>query len=142
MGATAIQQAAAAYFGADLRAICIGGTRAPNTVAARHIGQYLEREIYGRPFAEIAALYGLRDHTAALASVRLVSERLNAADEGYTTAVSAISMAVKVERASKTETAQVFNAMACPTCGAPVIAELRRQIAELTVRVGLIASVK
>lgn len=130
-----VQQAAAAYFGVELEALCAGGTRSPAIIASRHVGQYLERELAGRSFTEIGALYNLRDHTGALASFRHVTARIVAEDESYTSAIMAISSVVKAERAKKTETAHVFAAMSCPTCGAPVIDELRRQIATLTAKV-------
>lgn len=139
---TPIQHAAAAYFGVELEALCAGGTRSPAIVAARHVGQFLERELAGRSFTEIAAFYNLRDHSGALASFRHVTARIDAEDEGYTSAVLAISSVVKAERAKKTETKGVFEAMACPTCGAPVIDELRRQVAMLTAKVAEMGGAK
>lgn len=105
---------------------------------ARHVARYLERQA-GRSFPEIATLYGNTDHTAALASVRHMTERLQANDERYVGPVNHIATVVKIslekQHRANVEADKSMDAMTCPTCGAPVIKELQRQIAVLHERI-------
>ncbi len=139
MSYTQIQQATAAYFGITLDELCMGGTRRPNVVTARHVARFLERETQAKSLAEIAVEYNCGDHTTVLASVRHMTDRLAANDPRYVDAVAAISSVVKMaheeKKAARGAAAHALEAMSCPTCGAPVIRELQRQIALLHARV-------
>lgn len=150
---TPIQRATAKYFGihtARLRLKCSGAYRNQTIVNARHVARYLERQT-GKSFPAIGRDYDC-DHTSVIASVRHMEERLAANDVRYVTPVATIAAAVKAEEmhfeaqvavkeseASKTlaeiAAKRVADAMKCPTCGAPIIAELRRQIVELQEKV-------
>ncbi len=134
---TAIQQATIAYFGIALEEL-LGPSRGPNVIAAKHIARYLERKA-GRSFQEIGTIYSTH-HTNVMSSVNHVAERLRGEDEYYTRPVTEIESAVRVARAQ--DKADVFDAMSCPTCGAPVIQELRRQMALLQERVKELGGLK
>lgn len=137
---TPIQQATAAYFGVKLVELVEGRTMQPLAVVARHTAMYLERES-GRTFSEIGRLYN-RDHSAVITACRQMKERVELSDEQYTGAVSAIANVVKVEAQKKAESSKALEELRCPTCGAPVIEELRRQVAALQARVNELGGIK
>lgn len=131
---TPIQQATAAYFGISLKEL-LQGSRHPTIVAARHVSRYLERQ-RGLSLSEIGRLYGC-DHTTVLASVNHMIDRLAANDSRYMDIVQAIASVVngEKEKQQKENKIQVMESFACPTCGAPVIKELQRQIVVLHDRI-------
>lgn len=135
---TPVQTAVTAHFNITLAALR-GTLRNQRIICARHVAFYLERELEGRTFAAIGDLYD-RDHTSVLAAYRHVAERLVANDDRYVDTVAAVSFAVKTaldekrRQRTQAEGVHTIDALACPTCGAPVVKELQRQIAMLTER--------
>jgi len=127
-----VQQATLAHFGLSLEVLC-GRSREPQAVYARHVAFYLEREMLGKAFTEIGALYG-RDHSTIVLAYRHMVERLAAKDERYTIAIECVAALVKQKMMTKAKQAPAVDLLACPTCGAPVIREMQRQIAELTAK--------
>ena len=139
---TLIQRATAEHYKLPI-AFLRKGARQPHIVRARYVACYLEHEA-GKPYSEISLIYGYADHSTASLAAKVVGERLVANDEDYTIPVLAISMLVqakKKEAREKLETEQLEQ-LSCPTCGAPVVAELRRQIAALTEKVAQLTGEK
>jgi chromosomal replication initiation ATPase DnaA len=145
---TAIQTATARYFGITVEQMCASSRSSKKVVTARHVARFLERELTGESYPALAKLYGRSDHTAILASVKHVAARLAAGDEKYKGPVEAVAAAVKAEaekkstRAAQVAAYQTLDAMSCPTCGAPIIKELQRQVAALHARVNELSGVK
>lgn len=135
---TPVQNAVAAYYSITVDDL-INGPKSQTVVTARHIARYLEREA-GHSYPEIGKFYG-NDHTSAMASFNHVKDRLAANDARYTEPVRALLAVLQMTEDKRTQAEsdayayQEFQAMACPTCGAPVIAELKRQIAVLRAEV-------
>jgi hypothetical protein len=102
-------------------------------VTARHIARYLERD-RGLTFEAIGKIYSC-DHTSARASYNHMVERLATCDARYTDPVFAIRGMVRSRlRAAQPHAEVIIDGLTCPTCGAPVIQELQRQIAALNAR--------
>lgn len=57
-------------------------TRTRNVTEARHVAMYAIREILGLPLAEIGDLFGGRDHSTVLYSIRKVEGRMDE-DDGF-----------------------------------------------------------
>lgn len=135
---TPIQNAVAAYYAITVDELISGGKNQA-LVTARQIARYLEREA-GGSYPEIGKLYG-NDHTTVMASFNHVKERLTANDARYVEPVRALLAVLQMtedkraQAESEAYAYREFQAMACPTCGAPVIAELKRQIAVLRAEV-------
>jgi hypothetical protein len=112
-----------------------GGRSTDATISnARHIARYLERD-RGLSFEAVGEIYSC-DHTSARASFNHMAERLAACDSRYTDPVSAIRGMVRSRlRAAQPVAEGIVAGMTCPTCGAPVIQELQRQIAALNARI-------
>lgn len=91
---------------------------------ARHIARYLEHVVFGRSLMEIGRLYNCH-RTSALASVNHMVERVQAGDLRYASHVETLQQKLKSENQIR------VMKISCPTCGAPIIAELQRQINEL-----------
>jgi len=70
-----IQQQVAERFGIS-RAELIGGSRAATPLRARHVAIYLTREMTDLSLPQIGRLYGGRDHTTVLNSLRRVEASL------------------------------------------------------------------
>jgi chromosomal replication initiator protein len=70
-----IQQRVAADFGVS-RAELVGSTRAATPVRARHVAIYLTRELTDLSLPQIGRLYGGRDHSTVLNSVRRIEAGL------------------------------------------------------------------
>jgi chromosomal replication initiator protein len=66
-----IQQRVAADFGVS-RAELVGSTRAATPVRARQVAIYLTRELTDLSLPQIGRLYGGRDHSTILNSVRRI----------------------------------------------------------------------
>lgn len=123
---TFVQQAVLAEFKMDKEQL-LGTSRSQGYVRARHVAFYLERELIGRSFPDIGRLYS-RDHSSVLAGYNHIKERIAVgADDILIAQVSSLKRAVVAQSEEQNDVAK----LACPTCGAPVIAELRRQIEEL-----------
>ena len=60
----------------------VSKTRTRNVTEARHVAMYAIREILGMPLAEIGNLFGGRDHSTVLYSIRKVEGRMEE-DEGF-----------------------------------------------------------
>lgn len=129
-----IMQATAAYFGIELEEL-YGRSQNPAHNAARHVAMYLEHEA-GNSYAEIGRRYN-RNHSGVIAACRHMKERVEKGDERYTGAVSAIAAVVKANREKRLASTQIreLDQLCCPTCGAPVIRELQKQIAKLQTRI-------
>lgn len=145
---TRIQQVTATYYGVKVEDLQAGRFRSQTIVNARHVARYLER-LAGKSFPQIGKDY-LCDHSTVMASVKHMTERLAANDARYVNPVACISAqlaedaaVVEVRRAERVAVlsleaaaaSRVAEAMKCPTCGAPVIKELQRQIAELHAKI-------
>lgn len=142
---TPVMLATADYFQVPVGDL-LATSRLPKAVVPRHVAWYLERELGGRSFAAIGKLYD-RDHSSVVVAYRHVVERVAAADERYAPHVAvlakliggaegehlrtAASVAARAEEVRETARAE---ALACPTCGAPVVRELQRQVADLSAR--------
>ena len=134
---TPVQSAVAEYFNITVSDLLAGPRSAPQSTA-RHIARYLERTLFGKSLPEIGRLYGC-DHTTVLASVNHITDRMASRDERYFAHVERLSEILRptIESVSKTQALKadvLMNAMRCPTCGAPVVQELRRQLEELSKR--------
>ena len=53
-----------------------GPSRLALVVEARHVAMYLVRELLGTPLQQIGQLYGGRDHSTVLYSIRKVATRM------------------------------------------------------------------
>ena len=51
-------------------------SRSRNITEARHVAMYLVRELLGTPLQQIGQLYGGRDHSTVLYSIRKVATRM------------------------------------------------------------------
>lgn len=60
----------------------VSKTRTRNVTEARHVAMYAIREILGMPLAEIGNLFGGRDHSTVLYSIRKVEGRMEE-DDGF-----------------------------------------------------------
>jgi putative intracellular protease/amidase len=125
---TPIQRLTAAHFAIDVESLRSGGRLTSEASTARHVARYLERE-RGLSFQAIGKLYAC-DHTTVLASVNHVTERVARFDVRYVPAIQTIRKALHQE-IMHAKAAQQVDTIVCPTCGAPVIQELQRQIAQL-----------
>ena len=125
---TPVQTAVLEHFQLDLDAL-LGTSKAVHVVLARHVAWYVERSSYGRNLVDIGALYG-RDHSSISIAYNRVKACLDRGDLKYTEPVRAVIGLI--DKAARDRAAkESLDAMACPTCGAPVINELRRQILAL-----------
>ena len=145
---TAVQIATARYFDVGVEHL-LENSRANNRIVdARHIARFVERELTGASFPILAKLYRRGDHATMLLSHRHVAERVAAGDARYVAPVEAIIAAVKAEADRRSAQGvqlvvhQTLDEMACPTCGAPIIRELQRQIAELREQVHTLTGVQ
>jgi hypothetical protein len=123
---TRVMLAVLSYFKVTRQEL-VGHGRTQDIVLARHVALYLERVVGDRPFTEIARIYGGRDHTTVMAACNHMAARIQARDERYEEHVRVLRTQLDTLAAEKNN----LLLMNCPTCGAPVIAELRRQIEEL-----------
>ncbi|MDX1647356.1 MAG: helix-turn-helix domain-containing protein, partial [Longimicrobiales bacterium] len=57
-------------------------TRTRNVTEARHVAMYAIREILGMPLADIGDLFGGRDHSTVLYSIRKIEGRMED-DDGF-----------------------------------------------------------
>jgi chromosomal replication initiator protein len=71
-----IQQRVAASFGIS-RAELVGSTRAATPLSARQVAIYLTREMTDLSLPQIGRLYGGRDHSTVLNSIRRAEARCN-----------------------------------------------------------------
>lgn len=142
MSATPVQLATAAYFKISLEVLITGSSRQPLVGTARHCARWLERKS-GLSYPAIGRLYNT-DHSAVYASVAHMGERLAARDERYVVPVREIELMTVVERANSASEAKalLLESMSCPTCGAPVILELQRQIRFLNEQVAMLKNGK
>jgi len=69
-----IQQRVSESFGVS-RAELVGPTRAATPVRARHVAIYLTREMTDLSLPQIGRLYGGRDHSTVLSSIRRIEDR-------------------------------------------------------------------
>jgi len=103
------------------------GEQQTRHATARHIGRYLERE-RGTVFKVIGEQYQC-DHSSALASVAHMKERLAARDARYIGPVELLrGRVLSLFREVEPITNDLVEKISCPTCGAPIVAELYRKI--------------
>ncbi len=113
----------------------VGTSRGTDFVTARQIAYYFERIVVGRSFPDIGRLYR-RDHSTVIAGVNHMNERLKAKDPRYIGHVRALEPRIDQDARSTMVAEQRAPAsFHCPTCGAPVIAELMKQIIDLQSKV-------
>ncbi len=67
----------------------VSKTRTRNVTEARHVAMYAIREILGMPLAEIGNLFGGRDHSTVLYSIRKVEGRMEE-DDGFRARVDVV----------------------------------------------------
>lgn len=87
-----IQQRVASSFGVS-RAELVGSTRAATPVRARQVAIFLTRELTDLSLPQIGRLYGGRDHSTVLNSIRRVEARLDE-DDALTSRVTELRAAI------------------------------------------------
>ncbi len=87
-----IQQRVASSFGIS-RAELVGSTRAATPVRARQVAIFLTRELTDLSLPQIGRLYGGRDHSTVLNSIRRVEARLDE-DDALTSRVAELRAAI------------------------------------------------
>lgn len=87
-----IQQRVAASFGIS-RAELVGSTRAATPVRARQVAIFLTRELTDLSLPQIGRLYGGRDHSTVLNSIRRIEARLDE-DDSLTSRVAELRAAI------------------------------------------------
>jgi chromosomal replication initiator protein len=90
-----IQQRVSSAFGVS-RAELVGSTRAATPLRARQVAIYLTRELTDLSLPQIGRLYGGRDHSTVLNSIKRIEARFGE-DEAFATRVGELRAAIHTE---------------------------------------------